>query len=266
MRAPVRSTRPVQTPARYAVRLLGRFTVTRDGVPLAAMWPKPSTLLALLLVSQGPLPHEHITAELWPSGGPASALANLRTYVTVLRRHLGGRAVRTWAGAYELALPGARLDETRFRALMACAEGAATAGEQAHALQQALALWRGPALGGIARGPALDSWAERVDGHRRRAVHRLAELWLRAGRHATAQDLLRTHLLASPTDETASRLLMWALYQAGDSEAALAEYRRAASLLMRGGLLPGPLLRGAQEAILNHRLPADLRPAQDKAW
>ncbi|RBM14932.1 AfsR/SARP family transcriptional regulator [Streptomyces sp. PT12] len=235
-------------------RLLGLFSFEREGgAPPRPMWPKPSALLALLLVADGPVTLERIAAELWGDRRPESAVANIRGYIGILRRGFGGGAVRTLPGSYELALPGALLDSDAFLDLLDRAEDAGSPGEREELLGRALALWHGPALAGLTHGPVLESWVERMNGHRRRATLQLAELSLAGGRYGRAQDLLRQHLVGHPTDESAYQLLMRALHEAGDSSAALVVYQRANRRLVDHGLLPGPRLRGTQQAILNHR-------------
>ncbi|MDT0344999.1 AfsR/SARP family transcriptional regulator [Streptomyces litchfieldiae] len=240
-----------------AFRLLGPFSLTRDGAAARPMWPKPTALLAMLLVADGPVPLDRIVAELWQGRAPSSAVANIRSYIRLLRRELGADAVRTMLGCYELVLRDARLDADTFRELLERADRTTAAEERAALLKEALDLWRGPALSGIPHGPVLESWVARMNGHRRRALLELAGLWLESGREARAQDLLRQHLLGQPTDETAYELLMRALHQAGDGSAALAVYQQANRHLVDRGLYPGPRLRGMQQAILSHRpLPA----------
>ncbi|MDT0445076.1 AfsR/SARP family transcriptional regulator [Streptomyces johnsoniae] len=236
----------------HAFRLLGPFTFIREGALPRPMWPKPRALLALLLVAEGPVTLERIGAELWRGGPPDSAVANIRGYIGLLRREVGTAAVRTGLGAYELALPQARLDAEEFRALVDRAEVTACPRQRRELLEGALGLWRGPALSGIEHGPLLESWVERMNGHRRRALLQVAELCLEARQYARAQDVLRQHLVGSPTDEAAYQLLMRALHGAGDSSAALAVYQQANRRLVDHGLFPGPQLRGMQQAILSH--------------
>jgi hypothetical protein len=82
----------------------------------------------------------------------------LQTYVSRLRRALGDDAIATRQHGYVLSVAPGACDADRFRELVA--EGARALAddtpEHAEALMsEALALWRGPVLGGL----GMESWA-----------------------------------------------------------------------------------------------------------
>jgi DNA-binding SARP family transcriptional activator len=242
----------------FTVRILGGFEVSGLGRAPIRMWPKPRTLLAQLLVADGPVPMRRVLGELWPGGAPESAAANVRGYVHIIRRQLGQDTVQTLhGGVYRLSLPGVRMDSRIFLGLLGRSHTTADPRERTALLGQALALWEGPALSGVPQGPMLRNWVTSMQGHRRRALLDLAELLVRGGQCGDAQYLLRQHLLEWPEDEAAYVLLMRALYAAGDGGGALTVYRQAYDELAGAGLRPGPRLAAAQNAVLHHRpLPA----------
>jgi DNA-binding SARP family transcriptional activator len=243
---------------RFTVRLLGTFEVARDGSAPVRLWPKPRALLAQLLVADAPVPMRRIVAELWPREAPESATVNVRGYVHLIRRALGADVVQTWHdGVYGVRLPEAQVDHRMFLDLLDRSRAAGVPHERTVLLRRALALCDGPVLSNVPHGPMLGNWAASVRDRRRRALLDLAELLIHGGRCGDAQRLLRSHLLEQAGDETAYLLLMQALYAEGDGGGALDVYRQAYRELARIGMLPGPRLSAAQNAVLNHHpLPA----------
>ena len=72
------------------VQLLGRFSVTCDGRPLAIPARPAQLLLAYLLLNAGaPLPREALADTLWPDSSAGNARANLRHAQWQLRAALG---------------------------------------------------------------------------------------------------------------------------------------------------------------------------------
>jgi DNA-binding SARP family transcriptional activator len=155
---------------------------------------------------------------------------------------------------YALRAAPEAVDAWRFEAAVGEAGRLLTAGrpEQALAgLEDALALWRGPAYAEFAR----DSWARgeinRLDDLRMLAVERRGEALLALGQAAEAAFDLEAHTSAHPLREDAWQLLATALYRSGRQGEALAALRRARETLVAElGLDPGPRLRQLEIDIL----------------
>src|SRR4029079_18109484 len=96
----------------------------------------------------------------WGERPPPTAAKNVQGYVARLRRVVGNGALVTQAPGYALRVDA--LDATRFQALVEHArpQEAVTA---ARRLEEALALWRGPALADFAYEPFAQEEIRRLD-------------------------------------------------------------------------------------------------------
>ncbi len=240
---------------RLAYGLLGPLTVVRHGLPVPIRAMKPRTVLAFLLLCAD----QHVTAaqladELWGESPPASARANLRTYIGRLRRALVDPVIVGSGGGYRLVLAGAEFDVTAFRALVRDGRSALAAGAAARALpllERALATWRGEPLADIDAGPVVLQHAGQLADERVLAFEDAMEARLVLGRHADVIPAMRAHVATHPLRERAQGQLMIALYRSGDIGSALAVYARARSSLRDElGMEPGNELRRIQHAVL----------------
>ncbi len=242
--------------------VLGPLTVWRDGEPVELTSPRQRSVLARLLVARGRVvPVDLLVDDLWPDELPGQPTAAIQAFVSRLRRQLEpGRRPRSSASVLVTSPPGYALvpDPGQVDAweLERLARHAATALDASPAtaletLDEALALWRGPAYAefaglGWARGEAL-----RLDELRLVAVEDRADACLRLGRAAEAVAALGPHLADHPLRERAWALLAAAQYAAGRQSEALATLRRArAALADAVGLDPGPALRSLEADIL----------------
>jgi predicted ATPase/DNA-binding SARP family transcriptional activator len=250
-------------------RVLGPLVVVRRGAEVALGGPRQRLVLALLLVSAGrAVPAERLLDEIWGGTAPASRTGPLRTYIWQLRRLLAadGRAgtgtgtadpdpgplVSRDAG-YQLDIDPDQLDSARFEAYFAAAS--ASASEQPTraltALDSALGLWRGPAFGGLATEPGIQSEATRLDQLRLGAQELRAELLLATGGHTQVCAELGTLARDNPERERLWAMLMTALYRCGRQSDALRCFQEArAQLVEHLGIEPGPELRELEQAIL----------------
>ncbi|MCA2218168.1 AfsR/SARP family transcriptional regulator [Jidongwangia harbinensis] len=233
---------------------------------------KPATVLATLLQQ----PNAWVTVDqlieaTWPGPDmPASAEANLKTYVWQLRRLLsgpdtGGRIERR-ADAYRLQVAPGEIDADRARTLAVAARRTGLAAPAALDLvQEALALWRGRPFCGVeaaaAAAAALDELHLQLREH-------LAELQLRLGQHDRAVSTLRGVTTDAPLRESAWAHLVRALHASGLRTEALVACRRAADVLAAElGVAPGPALAAAERLVLagsrtspiRRELPRDVR-------
>jgi DNA-binding SARP family transcriptional activator len=249
-------------------RLLGPLEVVLDGRPVRLDAAKPRALLALLLLNRNRVvATDRLVEELWGEAAPARATKTLQVYVSQLRKALGPERLVTRPPGYELRVEDGELDLDRFERLAAEARERLAAREPAEAgrlLDEALALWRGPALREFRTEPFADAAASRLD-----------ELWLAAqedgleaevetGRHADALPELEALVAQHPLRERPRELLMVALYRSGRQADALELYRRTRELYVDElGIEPGPALQELERAVLQQdpALRAPLRPA-----
>ncbi|MFF4521471.1 AfsR/SARP family transcriptional regulator [Streptomyces bluensis] len=261
-------------------RLLGPVEAYRDGVPLRLGGPKPRALLAVLLLRAGQVvPADALVDAIWGAEPPDTARALVQSYVSALRRALpegAGEAIETRAPGYVLRPGAGRVDLVRFEELTAEGRRAAAGGDHraaARALREALALWRGPALGGV--GGALRGEALRLEEARQTALEEriAAELEI-AGQEADLATELTALVAAHPTRERLRGQLMLALYRLGRQADALAVYGEGRAVLADElGIDPGPELNRMHQAVLRadpgllpgRRTPAGAPPARTGA-
>ena len=147
-------------------RVLGSLEVLdRSGHRLPLGGARQQTVLASLLLRAGrTVPLERLVDELWEKP-PQKAAKTVEAYVSRLRHELEPRAIESRPGGYALVLDGDKLDLADFEQIAAEGRAALAAGDcerAAELLHDALALWRGPALSGLA-SDALRSEAERLE-------------------------------------------------------------------------------------------------------
>src|SRR5262245_34971055 len=256
------------------IRVLGPFTAELDGRPLPLGGPLQRSVLALLVTARGRVVSvDRMIEELWRGEAPARAVASLQAYVSNLRKLLEpGRPPRAPATVlvstppgYALRVPPEAVDAWHFESLVQAARQATPLAARA-LLDEALALWRGPAFAEVADEPwARDEAARLAELHLAAAELRVA-VGLRAGEAASvvadATALTREH----PLREEGWRLLASALWESGRQAEALATLRAAREVLAEElGLDPGPALAELEERILQQRMdppavppPADL--------
>jgi predicted ATPase/DNA-binding SARP family transcriptional activator len=244
--------------------LLGPVEIRVDGRTVELAGVKQRLVLAMLLLAGGQLvPAGRLVDELWGEALPRDPAGALRTQISRLRRALGpvGESLVTAEGGYRLHVQRGQLDTARFEdALAAAATG--PAGPALALLEQALGLWRGPALGEFAGRPFGQPEALRLDELRVAARERQAELLTSTGCAAEALAALQAIVAEHPERERARGLLMQALYRDGRHTDALATFRSWRQHLSEDlGLDPSPALDRIEQGILRHALPSpDSRP------
>ncbi|GAB7049087.1 BTAD domain-containing putative transcriptional regulator [Catenuloplanes indicus] len=228
-----------------------------DGRPVTLRGNRQRAVLARLLVAHGRVvPVDTLVDDLWPDAPPDRAVAAIRTFVADLRRALEPeRPPRRPPELLVTAPTGYALhvtatDAGRFTDAVQTSAGLAP--ETAlTCLDDALALWRGPAYAEF----AAEGWAraeiDRLDELRALAMERRAAALLELSRPADAVPSLRAHTAAAPLREEAWHLLATALYRTGRQGDALAALRTARDTLAdQLGVDPGPRLRALESAIL----------------
>ncbi len=249
------------------IRVLGSLTANVGGQVADLGGPRQRAVLALLLVARAEVVSvDRLIDDLWRGEPPPRAIGALQAYISNLRRALEPeRPPRTPASVlisaapgYALRLPAAGVDAWRFEQLL---RQAGTEPERARSLlEEALALWRGPAYAEVADEPWARPEAARLLELRSTARERLAGALLDTGAAAEAVPLAEQLTQEQPLREEGWRLLTLALYAVGRQGDALTALRRARALLADElGLDPGAALLQLESDILAQRV--QVRPA-----
>ena len=217
-------------------------------------------VLAILVLRAGqPVSRDALVDALWPEDPPPSARQTVESYVSRLRRALreaglDGAEIESEGAGYRLALNGYSVDRDDFERLAAEGRDAHSRGDAATAaarFHDALALWRGPALDGLADRPALSPDAAALDQARLLVLEAWADSQLALGNAAEVIAPLQPEARRHPRRERLHELLMLALYRCGSQAEALEHYAAVRRRLVDElGIEPGPALRDMQERIL----------------
>jgi DNA-binding SARP family transcriptional activator len=249
---------------RYEV--LGPLRVTDERGSSYISARKIEALLAVLVIRSGRLvPADQLIAEIWDDQPPRRATAGLHVYISQLRKFLDrpGRSessIVTRPPGYTLHIGIDELDLHTFQHLAKLGRDAAQDGRHEEAVQyleSALALWRGPALADVPRGPIIDGFVTWLDEERVDCVEQVIEAHLELGRHRQIVGRLYSLVVENPLREAFYRQLMLALYRSERQGDALKVYQGARHTLNRElGLEPCRALQSLQRAILtaDHRL------------
>jgi DNA-binding SARP family transcriptional activator len=235
----------------FDFRILGPFEVEAERGPLALGGHRQRALLAVLLLESGRVvATDRLVDLLYGEDAPRTATTSLQNAISRLRRELGENVLETRAPGYLLRVDPERVDANRFEQLLRAARRAA-AGERRELLEQALSLWRGPALADFAFEQFAQAETRRLEELRVVAVEERIEADLELGRHGDVVGELDALVGAHPLRETLRRQLMLALYRSGRQAEALDAYQDArARFVEELGIEPGPELRQLQAEIL----------------
>ncbi|MGW3105260.1 AfsR/SARP family transcriptional regulator [Streptomyces sp. NPDC001100] len=245
-------------PVRY--RILGTTQALRpDGTPVPVGGARLRALLTVLaLRPDRAVPASFLVDEVWGADPPADATGALQALVGRLRRALGADAIASTESGYRLAVAADDIDLHRFERLTG--EGLRALADSnpakaAEALDDALALWTGPALADLPdRTAEAARWETRhLDARRARLTAALA-----LGDADTALPELTALCDTHPLDEPLQSLRLQALRATGRTAEALAAYEDVRQLLAdRLGSDPGPELRALHGELLS---PGDAGP------
>ncbi|MEU4223333.1 BTAD domain-containing putative transcriptional regulator [Nonomuraea sp. NPDC026600] len=231
------------------VHVLGPVVLLVSGTPVAVDRPLERALLVRLALAGGiAVPDERLAADLWGDAAPARPAKRLRVLASRLRAALtpgsrtaaaavrlgsagpdpdrasersSGPLVRT-PGGYALAARAADLDQAR--AAAGRLHSAARTGDQATAraaAAEALALWRGPALGDLRPFPFAGAEGERLDAWRLELLVERLTADLELGRAAEVGEELERLAAEHPLHERLYCLLAVSLYRTGRQADAL---------------------------------------------
>ncbi|WP_370256887.1 BTAD domain-containing putative transcriptional regulator [Streptomyces sp. V4I8] len=238
-------------PVRY--RILGTTQAVRpDGSPVPLGGARLRALLTVLALRGGrAVPASMLVDEVWEGGPPADATGALQALVGRLRRALGADAVVSAEGGYRLAALPDDIDLHRFERLVGEGTRALADGDPAKAavaLDDALALWHGPALADL---PDRTAEAARQEARRLDALRARHTAALALGHAEQSLPELTALCDTHPLDEPLQALRLRALRDAGRTAEALAAYEDVRQLLAdRLGSDPGPELRSLHGELL----------------
>ncbi|WP_405427164.1 BTAD domain-containing putative transcriptional regulator [Micromonospora sp. NBC_00617] len=247
-------------------RVLGPVEVWRDGQRVMSSGSKIATVVAALLLARGKVvPHAELSSLLWGWKPPATADAQIYTYVSRLRKSLCSevRIVREHAG-YVLDIGDSFVDLFAFENLAARGAERLAEGNRAAAvidLQNAVSLWRGPALANVT-----EALAERhrpwLDEAYTLACERKATVELDLGVSLGLIPELTELVARYPLREQFRAQLVLALHRTGRRSEALVAYDQARRELSEQlGVSPGEALTRAHREVLISDAPAALIPA-----
>ncbi|MFE6784935.1 BTAD domain-containing putative transcriptional regulator [Streptomyces sp. NPDC057680] len=267
------------------VRILGGLSVREHGVSITPTAAAPRQLLALLTASADQVvPVTVLTEELWPSGAPRGARAELQAHIAELRTLITGALCGApsaepgpgWSdrrtadailvsqpGGYRLDTGGGTNDVRQFERAAGAGYRAMEAGDLDRAalrLGEALALWRGEPYAGVAAGPRLRREVERLETSRLSVLDQWVEAQLGLGRHAELVPELSGLVARYRTNEPLHAHYMVALLRCGQHDEALTVYERLrAALKGESGMEPSARLRRLQRSVLAVRT-TEVRP------
>ncbi|MFI0544903.1 BTAD domain-containing putative transcriptional regulator [Streptomyces sp. WSLK1-3] len=241
------------------IHLLGPLALLVDGRPGDLPSRAECSVLARLVMSAGKV----VTAEtlidaLWGERLPADPSNALQIRVSKLRRALTAMGaspemIITRPPGYLAQVAAGDVDVHRFTQLVADARHLAiqSAPEAVARYEEALALWRGPALANFADEPWAKAEAARLEELRLTAQEERVDLLLTMGRHTDLVGELESLTAQHPLRERMQGQLIRALYGAGRQAEALEVYRRARAVLNAElGLEPSADLRALEQAVL----------------
>ncbi|MEU7927266.1 BTAD domain-containing putative transcriptional regulator [Micromonospora sp. NPDC049801] len=216
-------------------------------------------VLAMLLLRAGRLvPVDELVDAVWEENPPATARAQLQTCVSRLRRRLTelgftpGTIVTDPAG-YGVRIEPADLDANLFTRGVEVARAAGAAGRLVDArthYRAALALWRGPALAGIA-SRSVRRRAQTLDEQRLTVLEECVDVELRLGGAAELIEELTESVEVYPSRDRLRGQLMLALSSVGRQADALAVYREGRRFYADElGLEPGVALQELHQRVL----------------
>ncbi|MGW5767270.1 BTAD domain-containing putative transcriptional regulator [Streptomyces tendae] len=244
-------------------RILGVTQTEDHGTVASPGGPRLRALLTALALRPGDVvTPATLIDEVWAEDDPPQdAPAALQALVGRLRRTVGKEAVDSAPGGYRLAATRDDVDLYVFERLVRQGTTALERGDAptaARHLDEALALWRGPALADLP-GHAAGPEALHLEATRTRI-----EAGLRLGDAHDAVPRLRELTAAHPYDEPLHALLISALRATGRDADALAAYESTRRTLAEGlGTEPGPRLRALHAELLGGR--GAERPAPERA-
>jgi DNA-binding SARP family transcriptional activator len=237
-------------------RVLGSLEVAKGNRVVDFGGPMRRKLVARLLVAAPePVPAATLQGDLWDGHPAAAAGATLRSHLAGVRGAMGKKRVVSTTAGYRLEVVDDEVDAQRFRRCLRSGVDLVAQGRCAEALkviQDAVDMWRGPALEGFAGSEWASAYAARLEDERVQAAVCLLYCHLALGLDMEAAALARVGLATWPEHDDFLVGLMTALYKCGRQTEALRAFQSRRSALRERGLVPSPQVLRAEEAVLTH--------------
>jgi DNA-binding SARP family transcriptional activator len=252
-------------------RVLGPLQVVVDGRTLELGGPQQrAVLVVLLLEANQEVTKADLVRAVWGEPAPDGAVKMLHTYVYKLRKELEPGRGRGADGqllvggrlGYRLAVDREQVDDVRFERLLDQARQALGDEDPARALlsiDEALQLWRGPALADVADHPFAFPHISRLEQLRVAAIEAKVVAELALGLHDQVVGRLQGLVAEHPSHERLRRHLALALYRSGHTEEAVQVCREGLERLQDLGLDSSDL-QSLQQAILQQAPELDWKP------
>jgi branched-chain amino acid transport system substrate-binding protein len=237
-------------------KLLGLLEVSEGGRVIPLPRGKERALLAALLIrAREPVSTDRLIDDLWGESPPEHAAKTIQVYVSRLRKVLGTERLKTTPGGYVLDVADGEVDSRELERLASRGHEALEAGGVAtaeHALNDALALWRGPPLADVRFEPFAQAEIRRLEELRASVRADLIDVRLERGQASRVVGELEQLVEENPLWERPRRQLMLALYRSGRQADALEVYRKTRKALGDElGIEPSPELQELERGILN---------------
>jgi predicted ATPase/DNA-binding SARP family transcriptional activator len=242
------------------IRILGPIEVATASGTLELGGPKQRTVLAVLALHHDEVVSRDVLIEaVWGDRLPANPANTLQYQVAQLRKILeldpsAPIHLLTRSEGYVLDANATTLDATEFARRVVVARSAFDSGEldsAATAIDEALALWRGPALGEFRYEEFAQADAVRLDDERLAADELRIDIALAQGRHSEVVPTLSQLTIEHPTREGLWARRMTALYRDGRQTDALRVYQQAREALADIGIEPSVALKRLEQQILD---------------
>ncbi|GAA0965009.1 BTAD domain-containing putative transcriptional regulator [Acrocarpospora macrocephala] len=247
--------------------LLGPLEVVDGDRIIPIRVPRHRAVLAVLALEGGrPVSLELLQEAL--TGGREITTGVIKVYVSDLRKILPRDLIETVPAGYRLRVEPDRVDVWRFRDLADRRDEDPVT--RIRTLEQALELWRGPALADVDSDHLRRMEAAALEEQRAAVEEELCDVRIGLGHHRECVVRLRNLARRYPLREHVHLLLMVALYRSGNLGEALSHYHRVRQVLAEElGAEPSAELRRVHERMLREdpaldaeevRTPAELPP------
>jgi WD40 repeat protein/DNA-binding SARP family transcriptional activator len=234
-------------------QLLGPLEVSGDDGPVTIGGPKQRLVLAHLLLQVNRIVSaDQLIDAVWGEEPPDAARGTLQAYISRLRSALGSDRIESHAPGYRFRADPEELDAFRFETLVhEVREDELEQKAALDALDEALELWRGPALADLAIEPSLAGEIARLEELRLVATEERIGALLDLGEHPEVVAEVEAATSAHPLRERLWGQLVLALYRSGRQADALAAFEHARGLLADElGIDPSRELQDIHERVL----------------
>ncbi len=241
------------------VRILGPIEVAIDNKPVALGGAKQRSVLGVLAIRHGQVvSSDELIEEIWGDRLPSNPLNTLQYQIAQLRKLIeddpsNPQFLVTRSPGYLLDPGMTSLDASSFDTLVRDARTALAEGDDvlaAEFVDEALTLWRGPALADFRYEDFAQSYAASLDDARLAAEELRIDISLSSGHHTEAIPRLTQLVSEHPLREGLWAQQMVALYRDGQQTEALRAYQNARSALGDVGIDPSTELRTLEQQII----------------